>query len=161
MIADWYERVGQQPADRPYALFAPGYIDGGPGYAVPADLNSGSAALRGPWINRELAAQALVFAYDIEELVIAGTLAKAEIWERGYFYASMPQKTYERAADAMFVFEKQPSGEWKILAHEASSQGIPPNKITDPMPDLRDMYYQRCGSACDPAKDAAEAKKGW
>jgi len=161
VIAEWYKRVSQQPADRPYALFAPGSIDGGPGYAVPADLNSGSAVIRGPWINHELAAQALVFAYDIDELVIAGTLAKAEIWERGYFYASRPQSTYERGASAMFVFEKQPSGEWKILAHEATSQGLPPNKITDPMPDLRALYYQRCGLACDPEKDAAEAKKGW
>lgn len=161
VIAEWYERVGHQPADRPYALFAPGSIDGGPGYAVPADLNSGSAAIRGPWINRELAAQALVFAYDIDELVVAGTLAKAEIWERAYFFASKPQTTYERGARAMFVFEKQPNGEWKILAHEASSQGIPPNKITTPMPDLRDLYYQRCGPACDPAKDAAATKQGW
>ena len=70
------------------------------------------------------------------------------------------RQTYERAADAMFVFEKQPNSEWKILAHEATSQGIPPNKITNPMPDLRPLYYERCGPACDPDKDAAEAKKG-
>jgi len=48
---------------------------------------------------------------------------------------------------------------WKILAHEASSQGIPPNKITNPMPDLRAEYYARCGSACYPEADAKKAKE--
>ena len=99
------------------------------------------------------------FAYDIDALVLNADLAKVDVWERGHFYASAAQKTYERAADAMFVLQKMNTGEWKILAHEATSQGIPPNKITDPMPDLRDEYYARCGAACDPVADAKKASE--
>ncbi len=58
----------------------------------------------------------------------------------------------------MFVLEKQANGAWKTLAHNATSQGIPPNENTDPIPDLRALYYQRCGSACDPATDAVKVK---
>jgi hypothetical protein len=138
-------------------LLAPGAIEDGPGYSVPADLHTGSAAIRGPWLNHELAARALQFSYDIDVLNVDSRLAKAIVWERGYFYAWAAQQTYENGASAMFVLEKQANGEWKILVHEASSQGIPPNKITSPMPDLRDLYYRRCGSACDPVADAKKA----
>jgi len=157
VIADWYERVGQTPADAPWAIMAPGGISGGPGFSVPADLHSGSAALRGPWLNHELAARAMQFAYDIDQLVIDDHLAKARVWERGYTFAPAAQKTYESAASALFVLEKQPDGSWLILAHEARSQGIPPNRITNPMPDLKALYYERCGAACDPEADAAKA----
>lgn len=157
VIADWYRRVGQTPADAPWILMAPGGIDGGPGYAVPADLNSGSAAIRGPWLNRELAARVMRFAYDIDQLVVDTHMAKARVWERGYTFAAAAQTTYESGASALFVLEKQADGSWLILAHQASSQGIPPNKITNPMPDLKALYYERCGDACDPAADAAKA----
>ena len=157
VIADWYTRVGQSPADAPSVLMAHGGIDVGPGYSVPADLHSGSAAIRGPWNNHELAARAMQFTYDIDVLKVDERLAKAIVWERGYFYAGAAQKTYENGASAMFVMEKQADGAWKILAHNATSQGIPPNKITDPMPDLRALHYQRCGSACDPMADARKA----
>ena len=158
VIADWYRRVGQFKADAPWALMAPGSIDGGPGYSEPADRDSGSAVIRGPWINNELAAKALKFSYDIDALVVDDHLAKARVWERGYFYAWAAQQTYENAASTLFVLEKQDNGEWKILAHEATSQGIPPNKITNPMPDLRDFYYAGPGKSRDPVKDAEAAK---
>ena len=90
-------------------------------------------------------------------LKVDARLAKAMVWERGYFYAWAAQKTYENAASTLFILEKQADGGWKILAHDANSIGIPPNKITDPMPDLRALYYQRCGSACDPVADAKKA----
>jgi hypothetical protein len=157
VIADWYRRVGQFKADAPWALMAPGSIDGGPGYSEPMDLNSGSAVIRGPWMNNELAARALRFSYDIDLLVVDDHLAKARVWERGYFYAWAAQKTYENAASTLFVFEKQDSGEWKILAHEANSVGISPNKITNPMPDLREFYYSGPGKGRDPQADAEAA----
>lgn len=157
LIADWYGRVGTAKANAPWVLMAPGAIDDGPGYSVPADLHSGSAGLRGPWLNHELAARALQFAYGIDVLKVDARLAKAIVWERGYFYASAAQKTYESAASAMFVLEKQADGAWKILFHNATSQGIPPTKFTDPMPDMRELYHQRCGSACDPVADAKKA----
>lgn len=157
LIAEWYERVSHKKADAPWALMAPGGQDGGPGYSVPADLHSGSAAIRGPYINRELAARAMVFSYEIDLMKLDPRFAKLMVWERGYFYASAAQKTYENAASTLFLLEKVDSGEWKILFHNASSIGIPPNKITDPMPDLRDQYYQQCGAGCDPYADAKKA----
>lgn len=160
VIAEWYERVGKNPADRPYVLLAPGSVNGGPDYAEPADLHSGAAVIRGPFLNRELAARALQFRYDVEQLTLNETLAKVRVWERGYFYASAAQQTYESAASALFVLEKRPDGRWLILAHQANSVGIPPNRITDPMPDLRSLYYARCGDACDPEADAAKARQG-
>jgi hypothetical protein len=163
VIAEWYRRVGQSKAEAPWALMAPGAVDGGPGYSVPADAGNGdgpkSAVLRGPWINHELAARAMKFEYDIDQLVVESKLAKARVWERGYFYAWAAQTTYENAASALFVFEKQADGEWKILAHEANSIGIPPNKITNPMPDLREFYYSTIGKGRDPAADAEAAKR--
>lgn len=161
VIADWYQRVGRLEADAPWVLMAPGGIDDGPGYSVPADLHSGSAAIRGPFLNHEMAAKALKFSYEIDVLNVDPRFAKAIVWERGYFYASAAQKTYEIGVSTLFVFEKLNDGSWKILLHNATSRGIPPNRITDPMPDVRGLYYQRCGNACDPARDAAEARKGW
>src|SRR5690349_5727910 len=162
VIAEWYQRVGKDQADQPYLLMAPGGIDGGPGFAeIPYQRpeQRSAAAYSGPRLNNELASKALKFSYDIDVLKVDARLAKAIVWERGYFYAWAAQQTYENAASAMFVFEKQADGRWLILAHEAHSEGIPPNKITSTMPDLRSLYYQRCGSACDPAADAKKAKE--
>lgn len=162
VIAEWYERVSKQPADTPWTLMAPGSIDGGPGYSEipyqPPEYRS-AAAYSGPRLNNELAAKALKFSYDIDVMKVDPRLAKVYVWERGYFYAWAAQQTYENAASALFVLEKQDNGEWKILAHDARSTGIPPNKITSPMPNLRDLYYSRCGSACDPVADAKKAKE--
>lgn len=162
VIADWYERVRDPDTKRPWALMAPGGVDAGPGYAeIPyrAREERSAAAYSGPHINNELVAKAMRFSYDIDRLVLNPNLAKVDVWERGYFYASAAQKTYELAVDTMFVLEKQAGGEWKILLHQGTSQGIPPNKITSPMPDLRDEYYARCGPACDPVADAQKAKE--
>ncbi len=162
VIAEWYQRVGKVPAERPSLLMAPGAIDSGPGYAeipyLPPDQRS-RAAYDGPRINNELASKALKFAYDIGVLKLDPRLAKVSVWERGYFYASAAQTTYETAVATMFVLEKQSNGAWLILAHYGNSEGIPPNKITRPMPDLRDVYYSKCSAACDPAADAKEAKE--
>jgi hypothetical protein len=138
-------------------LLAPGGRDAGPGYAEPVDLHSGAAVIRGPYINNELAAKAMQFSYEIDVLKVDPRFAKAIVWERGYFYAAAAQKTYEMAVSTTFLFEKQDNGAWEILLHDARSIGIPPNKITSPMPDLRELYYQRCGPACDPVADAKKA----
>lgn len=158
VIDEWYARVGQRQPDAPWVLMAPGAIDGGPGYSVPADLDSGSAVLRGPWLNQELAARALEFAYDIDALKIDARLAKAQVWERGYFYAWAAQTTYENAASTLFILEKQDDGRWLILAHDARSIGIPPDKASNPMPDLRERYYSGEGKGRDPDADANAAK---
>lgn len=157
VIGDWYRRVSMLKADAPWAIMAPGAVDNGPGYSVPADLHSGSAALRGPFLNHEMAAQAMQFAWEIDVLKVDPNFAKVIVWERGYYFAFAAQKTYERGASTLFLLEKQADGAWEILLHDTNSQGIPPNKITDPMPDLRALYYERCGSACDPVADAKKA----
>lgn len=157
VIADWYKRIGTPKADAPWIIFAPGGVDNGPGYSVPADLHSGSAAIRGPFLNHEMASRAMQFAWEIDVLKVDPNFAKVIVWERGYYFASAAQKTYELGASTLFLLEKQADGAWKILLHDTSGQGIPPNKITDPMPDLRALYYERCGAGCDPVADARKA----
>jgi hypothetical protein len=39
------------------------------------------------------------------------------------------------------------------------SSGIPRNKLTDPMPDLRARFYATEGKDRDPGKDAAAAAR--
>jgi hypothetical protein len=149
LISDWYAIHAGADARPHYTLLAPGAIDAGPGWE---HIDTGRRSL-GPTINRSLAARALKFEHDVDALKIDARLAKAQVWERGYFYAWAVQKTYESAASALFVLEKQDDGRWLILAYEARSVGIPPSKVTDPMPDLRDLYYSTCAS-CDPEADA-------
>lgn len=72
----------------------------------------------------------------------------------------MAQTTYERAGSALFVLEKQDSGRWLVLAHSTSTVGIPPNLKTDPMPDLRDLFYSTEGKDRDPQADAEKARQG-
>jgi hypothetical protein len=162
VIAAWYDALqkrGPGPASlgqlSHWQLFAPRAIDGGP---RDTETNPNSAALS-PTISHELAAQALKFTHEIDVLKIDPHFAKAIVWERGYFYAWAAQNTYERAASALFILEKQQDGRWLILAHEASSQGIPPNKITDPMPDLRESFYATQGKNRDPEADARNQPK--
>lgn len=161
LIAQWYAGLqarATQPTtlsqDGNWRLYAPGAIDGGPGET---ELNPGSRA-RSPTVSNELAARALTFAYDVDALTIDGRFAKARVWERGYFYAYAAQQTYESAASALFILEKQNDGRWLILAHQAQSIGIPPTKRTDPLPDLRDHFYRTQGKDRDPAAD--ERAKG-
>jgi hypothetical protein len=161
VIAQWYERVGSDQADAPWVLMAPGSIDGGPGYSlIPRERpdQQSAAGYSGPRLNNELAAKALKFSYDIDVLKIDSNFAKALVWERGYFYAWAAQQTHENAASTLFILEKQDDGRWLILAHDARSTGIPPTKITDPMPDLHDLYYSTEGAGRDPEADAKAAK---
>ncbi len=137
VIADWYARL-REPKRTHWQLFAPGAIDGGPGET---ELFPERRVL-GPTVSNELAAQALTFTYDIDRLQLDTHFAKVIVWERGYFYAWANKVTYERGASALFVMEKQQDGRWLILAHEASSQGIPPNKKTVPLPDLEKLWRQ-------------------
>lgn len=156
LIAGWYAELAKKDEGRPFSLTAPGFIDSTPHYR---HIDNGSAAL-GPRVYTSLPAQALKFAYDVERVRINPNFAKVDVWERGYFYAAAAQKTYERAADTVFIVERQEKdGRWLILAHQSGSYGIPPNKITDPMPDLRDLYYATEGKDRDPEADAEAAKK--
>lgn len=155
LIDKWYEEHRAGPDGRPYSLRAPGAIDASPGYFYP---DTGSRALPPPIYN-SLAHTALEFNHEITRLVLDARFARAHIWERGYFYAAAAQKTYELLGSTTFVLEKQEDGRWLVLAHQTSSIGIPPNMKTDPMPDLRELYYSTVGKDRDPEADAREAGK--
>jgi hypothetical protein len=154
LIARWYEELAKKDAGRVYGLVSPGFIDASPHVR---HLDTGAASL-GARIYESLAAEALKFTFDIGRLRIDPNFAKVDVWERGYFYAFAAQKTYERAAHTVFILERREGdGQWLILAHQSSSQGIPPNKITNPMPDLRALFYATTGKDRDPDADAKNA----
>jgi hypothetical protein len=154
-IARWYEELARKEQGRVWDLVAPGFIDASPHYA---HIDNGSAAL-GPRVFTSLPARALRFSYEIDAIRVDASFARVQVWERGYFYAWAAQKTYEMAASTTFVLERRKEGgRWLILAHQSTSQGIPPNRVTNPMPDLRDRFYATEGKDRDPAKDAESAR---
>jgi hypothetical protein len=154
-VARWYAELAKKEAGRLDDILAPGFIDASPPYS---HANNGSAAL-GPRIYTSLPAEALKFAYDVEAIRADASFARVRVWERGYFYAWAAQTTYERAASTDFILERQEKGSrWLIVAHQSGSYGIPPNKVTNPIPDLRDYFYATQGKDRDPAKDAEAAR---
>lgn len=154
-VARWYEELAKKEKGRFWSLTAPGLIDTDPPYY---HADNGSRAL-GPPVYASLSARALEFRYEIRRMRADASFAKVWVNERGYFYAAAAQKTYELHADTTFVFERQEKdGRWLILAHQSNSTGFPPSMATNPMPDLRDLYYRTEGKHRDPAKDAEAAK---
>jgi hypothetical protein len=149
-VARWYEELAKGEKGRLRDLTAPAYIDASPPYDY---LDTGSRAL-GPRIYTSLAATALEFAWEIDAIRADAAFAKVQVWERGYFYAGASKQTYELAAATTFILERSAAdGEWRILAHQSSSQGIPPNKVTSPMPDLGELYEARKGKKAVPQPD--------
>ena len=154
LIDDWYVQQRAGPTGRTYALLAPGAINPSGGFYYP---KTKSAAL-GKRIYKSLAYRALKFETQVTRLKIDPRFARASVWERGYFYAYAAQQTFENAGDATFVFEKQDDGRWLVLAHQTYTVGIPPNMKTDPLPDLRELYYKTEGAGRDPEQDARDAR---
>jgi hypothetical protein len=153
-VERWYEELGKKDKARIWNVVAPGYIEASQPFHYPP---SRSRAGTRP-VYDSLAATALKFDWEVVSIRRDSTFAKVKIWEKAYFYAAAAQKTYELAASTTFVLERQQEdGRWLILAHQSSTQGIPPNRVTDPMPDLRALYYSTEGKHRDPAKDAAAA----
>ncbi len=155
LIDKWYAEHRAGPKGRPDTLRAPGAIEASPGYRY---LDTGQRSAP-PRVYNSLAHIALEFNHEITRLVIDPRFARVHVWERGYFYAAAAQKTYERAGSATFVLEKQEDGRWLVLAHQTYTVGIPPTMKTDPMPDLRALYYSTEGKDRDPAEDARNAGK--
>jgi len=154
-IARWYAELAKKDEGRVEPLTAPGFIDASPHYDY---IDTGSAA-RGRVQYTSLAATALAFRYDVDSILADTRFAKVRVWERGYFYAWAAQATYERAASTLFVLERHEDGRWLILAHESNAVGIPPNRVSSPMPDLRAHFYATQGRDRDPVKDAEAAKR--
>ena len=141
-IGRWYEELAKKEDGRVDLVVGRPFFEASPYYY---HANDGSAAL-GPRIYNSLAATALKFEYDIEFMRIDPNFARVAVWERGYFYAPAFEKTTERHADSDFILERQEKDErWRIAAYRTGSYGIPPGKRTDPMPDLRDLYYETLG----------------
>ncbi|MDF7775341.1 hypothetical protein P1X14_08790 [Sphingomonas sp. AOB5] len=155
VIGDWYAELAKREARRPHALFAPGHIDATP----PERYEDNGAASLGPRRFTSLAATALEFRYEVDSVRVDASFARVQVLERGYFYAWAAQSTYERAASTIFVLERQGDGRWLILAHRSDPAGLPPNRVTRPMPDLRDRFYATEGKDRDPAADARNAAK--
>ena len=154
-IGRWYEELAKRDKGRLNDLVTPAFIEASP----PVTYAKTRSRALGPRIYGSLAARALKFSWEIDSVRRDSSFAKVQVWERGYFYAAAAQKTYENAAATTFILEKgEKDGRWRIAAHQSSSYGIPPNKITDPMPDLRDLYYSTEGKGRDPAADARAAK---
>jgi hypothetical protein len=155
-IARWYEELAKRDEGRTWDIVAPGYIDASPHYR---HLDTGSRAL-GPRLYTSLAATARKFAWEVDSIRADSSFAKVRVWERGYFYAHAARSTYELGAATTFILERRESdGRWLILAHESSSQGIPPNKITRPMPNLRPI---ECGPIPPPGShSSAESTCGF
>lgn len=154
-LSRWYDELAKGEEGRLNDLVTPAFIDASP----PVSYARTRSRALGPRIYTSLAARALKFAWEIDSVRRDSTFAKVQVWERGYFYASAAQKTYENAAATVFILEKgEKDGRWRIAAHQSSGYGIPPNKITDPMPDLRDLYYSTVGKGRDPAADARAAR---
>jgi hypothetical protein len=141
VVARWYEELGKKKEGRYYVVTAPGFIDASPHYH---HVDNGSRAL-GPRVYDSLAARALKFDYDVDRIRADAAFAKVQVWERGYFYAWAAGTTYERGMATTFVLERQQDGRWLILVHESTSQGISPNKVTDPMPDMRPIWEAKEG----------------
>jgi hypothetical protein len=140
VITEWYAELVRLEKGNAYRLTAPGYIDASPHYEY---VDTGSAAL-GPRIFTSLAATALQFEHEITSIRLDPNFAKVRVWEKGFFYASASDETYERAASSLFVLERvDPSDRWLILAHESNRTGIPPTLRTDPLPDLREAWEKQ------------------
>lgn len=155
-VAQWYDELMKKEEGRVDLVVGRPFFEATRYYH---HVDTG-AAVPGPRVYSSLAARALQFTYDIEIRRVDPNFARVAVSERGYFYAAAAQRTNESAADSDFILERQEKdGKWRIVAYRSGSYGIPPNMRTDPMPDLRDLYYSTVGKDRDPAADAREAAK--
>lgn len=155
VIGRWYEELAKRDKGRLNDLVTPGMIDSSP----PTFHAKTRSRKLGPRIYNSLPARALKFSWEIDSIRRDSSFAKVQVWERGYFYAAAAQTTYENHAATTFILERgEKDGRWRIAAHQSGGYGIPPNKITRPMPDLRALYYSTEGKDRDPAADAKAAR---
>ena len=60
----------------------------------------------GPPIFTSLAAKALKFDYLVHGVMLDTSFAKVRVWEKGYFYATATESSYELASSTLFILEK-------------------------------------------------------
>jgi hypothetical protein len=140
LIERWYaelrkNRMGGQ--SRYWTLLAPGSIVEpsrrcyDPNKPQPRVLKLGETAFYG-----FLAIRAQKFAHEIESMQVDRTLARIQVWERGWIYAGATKTTYENAAGGTFILVKKEGEDWKILVYESRSSAVRAQDRDGPMPDL-------------------------
>jgi hypothetical protein len=142
VVAEWYAELQKGDEGHGYRLFAPSAIVGI--CACPAHPDGTPIKHRVSPLTQELAYLALKFSYEIEGLRIDNNFARADVWERGWFYAAWSSgETYENAAQSTFILERDVNGEWKIAAFTSRNSAVKPEHADDPMPDMRGEFYRR------------------
>lgn len=136
-IDAWYAELRSGPAGRAWRLLSPNAV-------VQPRLCPDRCAPQprvlkydpgGPY-RHFLAVRAQLFRPEVEKVTVESSLAKAEVWERGFTYAWATGTTYENAATATFVFERRQGEPWKILLYDTRSIAVRPDHRGQPMPDL-------------------------
>lgn len=137
VIADWYVELRKREDVRLYAMLAPmGMIlpERCPDRCGPQPRMLKYKA--GERFADFLAARAEKFSYEIENARVETTLARVDVWERGWTYAWAARQTYQSAASAMFILEKREGQGWKVLVYRSQSSAIHPKHKDEPLPDL-------------------------
>ena len=83
-----------------------------------------------------LAERAQEFTYEVERLTVEATLARVDVWERGFDYAPALEKTTQSAADAVFILEKREGEGWKVLLYRSLVRAVRAKDKDAPLPDL-------------------------
>ncbi len=136
LIAVWYGEMRKRASARPTKYLAPGAMllpEDCPDTCPPLKRSADLRPLLGA---RYLAARAREFDYEIERLRVERTLARADVWERGFDYAWALKKTTQSAAAAIFVLEKREGEGWKVLVYQSLVRAIRPQDKDAPLPDL-------------------------
>lgn len=141
VVVEWYSQLSKGGDGSAFRLFAPLAIHDGSGCGMHAD-GTPIKYYVSP-LTCELAYHALDFSYEIEQLKVDDNFARAEVWERGWFYAAANGVTYENAAHATFILERDDKGGWKIAAFTSRNAAVRPEHANDPMPDMRGAFFRR------------------
>lgn len=136
LIAGWYAEMRKGNEARPWTLMAPG------GMLLPRECPDQCGPLprvakpRDPYSPFYLARRAKKFAHEITRLRVERTLARVDVWERGWDYAWALKKTTQSAASGLFILEKRPGKAWKVLLYESEVRALRPQDQDGPPPDL-------------------------
>lgn len=134
-IAAWYAELRKGNDARPWRLLAP------QGQVLPRECpdlcGPQPRAIKRPHplYPRHLVRRAQKFDYEIEHMSVERTLARVDVWERGWSYAWALKKTTVAASDAWFILQKI-EGDWKILVYSSETRALRPKDREAPLPDL-------------------------
>jgi hypothetical protein len=136
-VAAWYAELRKGRNGRISTLLAPnGIIEP---RLCPDRCGPQPRALKprpGPPFPHLLAVRAELFQPEIEKMKVEGTLARVDVWERGFIYAWASKVTYENAAGATFILERGAGEHWKVLLYSSRSSAVRPDHANQPIPDL-------------------------